>query len=464
MRTRQLPEFLSFLDEYPLTKKYSKRELGPLVLLVSILILTGLCIFNVLTQGKAERNEAFLSTRYLDNSTNGRVDYVTCQPALLKVDDSFFMVVPPDENGTQAASVEDLQIAAHSNMSFKWNLVDIGDQPETGSRKVATGFLYRGERTNCSVNFVKSTYQFQDTNYQYIVCGTCLFGDTLKAKLCNSLNAASDDLLRGSSGRFWTSSAHVYRSFDGLDPRLSIPLHTLPLSAFPPNYTEVQEDYYRSYKPTIGPRDITELGTWLGGVKLIPAARLSGYDVEFPWRNLPPPQGKIFVDNLTEPSNFFDAFNTTYHALCQGHECSNFRVTVNGIGALGPFGFKDTKLFQIPEVLSAMFNRSLSYNVRIMDLAADDLHGKEIGATYLCTKTTRKWLPLLKIISVTLGSSSGLFSGIFSYFIVALARRYDKYHDKQSMSQATQTNIEETTFSSNEEEDPCHEFKGNLLR
>ncbi|EFP90241.2 uncharacterized protein PGTG_16519 [Puccinia graminis f. sp. tritici CRL 75-36-700-3] len=421
MRTRQLPDLLSFLDEYPLTKKYSKREIGPLVLVVSTLILTGLCIFNVFTQGKAEKIESFLSTRFLDNSTNGKGDHVTCQPTLLKVDDNFFMVIPPDENETLTASVEDLQIAAHSNMSFKWTLVDIGDESGTGSRKVSTGFLYRGERTNCSVNFVKSTYQFQDTNYQYIVCGTCLIGTKLKAKLCNSLNAAADDLLRGSSGRFWTSSAHVYRSFDGYDPRLSIPLHTLPLSAFPPNYTEVQEDYYRSFKPTIGPRDITELGTWLGGVKLIPASQLSGYDVEFPWRTLPPPQGNIFVDNSTEPSDFFSAFNTTYHALCQGHECSNFRITVNGIGALGPFGFKDTKLFKIPEVLMDMFNRSLSYDVRIMDLAANDLHGKEIGATYLCTKTTKKWLPLLKVISVTLGSSSGLFSGIFSYVIVAVS-------------------------------------------
>ncbi|KAA1074949.1 hypothetical protein PGT21_025384 [Puccinia graminis f. sp. tritici] len=417
MRTRQLPDLLSFLDEYPLTKKYSKREIGPLVLVVSTLILTGLCIFNVFTQGKAEKIESFLSTRFLDNSTNGKGDHVTCQPTLLKVDDNFFMVIPPDENETLTASVEDLQIAAHSNMSFKWTLVDIGDESGTGSRKVSSGFLYRGERTNCSVNFVKSTYQFQDTNYQYVVCGTCLIGNKLKAKLCNSLNAAADDLLRGSSGRFWTSSAHVYRSFDGYDPRLSIPLHTLPLSAFPPNYTEVQEDYYRSFKPTIGPRDITELGTWLGGVKLIPASQLSGYDVEFPWRTLPPPQGNIFVDNSTEPSDFFSAFNTTYHALCQGHECSNFRITVNGIGALGPFGFKDSKLFKIPEVLMDMFNRSLSYDVRIMDLAANDLHGKEIGATYLCTKTTKKWLPLLKVISVTLGSSSGLFSGIFSLLV-----------------------------------------------
>ncbi|EFP89695.2 uncharacterized protein PGTG_15351 [Puccinia graminis f. sp. tritici CRL 75-36-700-3] len=323
-------------------------------------------------------------------------------------------------------------------MSFKWTLVDIGDESGTGSRKV---------------NFVKSTYQFQDTNYQYIVCGTCLIGNTLKAKLCNSLNAAADDLLRGSSGRFWASSAHVYRSFDGYDPRLSIPLHTLPLSAFPPNYTEVQEDYYRSFKPTIGPHDITELGTWLGGVRLIPASQLSGYDVEFPWRTLPPPQGNIFVDNSTEPSDFFSAFNTTYHALCQGHECSNFRITVNGIGALGPFGFKDSKQFKIPEVLMDMFNRSLSYDVRIMDLAANDLHGKEIGATYLCTKTTKKWLPLLKVISVTLGSSSGLFSGIFSYVIVALARRYDKHHENRRNSQATQTRMDESTLNSEDDKD-----------
>lgn len=180
------------------------------------------------------------------------------------------------------------------------------------------------------------------------------------------------------------------RSFDTYDPKLTIALNTLPLSAFPPNYTEVQEDYYRSYKPTIGPRDITELGTWLGGVSMIPAPQLSGYDVNFPWRTLPRPQGKIFVDNSTQPTGFYEAFNATYHALCMGHECSNFRITVNGIGALGPFGFRDSNLANIPEVIQSMFNRSLAYNVRMMDLAADDLHGKEIGSTYLCTKTTKK--------------------------------------------------------------------------
>jgi hypothetical protein len=96
-------------------------------------------------------DRSFLSTRFLDNSTNGKGDHVTCQPALLKVDDNFFMIIPPGENETQTASVEDLQTAAHSKMSFKWTLVDIGDEPEAGSRKVATGFLYRGESTNCSV-------------------------------------------------------------------------------------------------------------------------------------------------------------------------------------------------------------------------------------------------------------------------------------------------------------------------
>lgn len=186
---------------------------------------------------------------------------------------------------------------------------------------------------------------------------------------------------------------------------------------------------------------------------MIPAPQLSGYDVEFPWRTLPRPQGKIFVDNSAQPTGFYEAFNATYHALCLGHECSNFRITVNGIGALGPFGFRDSTRADIPEVIQSMFNRSLSYNVRMMDLAADDLHGKEIGATYLCTKTTKKWLPVLKVISVTLGSSSGLFSGIFSYIIVAFARRYDKHiNHTREIRQAHQTSLDNTTLNNDEDE------------
>ncbi|KNZ46164.1 hypothetical protein VP01_74g7 [Puccinia sorghi] len=122
--------------------------------LFQLVVLIGLLIFNVFTQGKVEKSEG---------------DHVSCQPALVKVDDNFFMVLPPDENDTLVnASIEELQIAVRSNMSFKWTLVEVGDEPNTGSRKAATGFLYRGERTNCTVNFVKSTYQFQDTNYQYM--------------------------------------------------------------------------------------------------------------------------------------------------------------------------------------------------------------------------------------------------------------------------------------------------------
>jgi len=102
--------------------------------------------------GKVEKNESFLSTHFLNNSTYGIGDHVSCQPALLKVDDNFFMVLPPDENDTLAnASIEKLQIAVRSEMSFKWTLVEVGDEPNTGSRKAATGFLYKGERTNCTV-------------------------------------------------------------------------------------------------------------------------------------------------------------------------------------------------------------------------------------------------------------------------------------------------------------------------
>ncbi|KAA1097830.1 hypothetical protein PGT21_021423 [Puccinia graminis f. sp. tritici] len=354
------------------------------------------------------------------------------------------MVIPPDKNEAPMTSVEDFQIATHSSMSFKWTLVEVGDQPNTGSRKAATGFFYRGEIINCTANFVKSTYQFQDANMQYIFCGTCLIGNnTLKAKFCNSLSAVSDDLFRKSTGQFWLSAENIYRGFDTFHPQLAIPLYKLPLSAFPPNYTEFQEDYYRSYKPTISPRDISEMGMWLGGLSLIPATQLSRYDIKFPPQPLPPPpQGTIFMDNSTQPTSFFDAFNTSYHTSCQNQFCSFFRITVNGIGPIVPFGSHDKTLGTIPEALSSVFNHSLSFNVWIMDLAADDLHRKTIGATYLCTKTTKVWLPVLKILSVTMGSSAGVFSAISSYVIVAFARQYDRRKENQKIDQATQTKID----------------------
>ncbi|KAA1136548.1 hypothetical protein PGTUg99_035212 [Puccinia graminis f. sp. tritici] len=396
-----------------------------------------LLVFNVFTQGKVEKSEPFLSARFLDNFMLDGGEHVTCQPALLKVDDNFFMVIPPNENEATKISVDHLQIATRSNMSFKWTLVEVGDQPNVGSRKVTTGFFYRGETTNCTANIVKSTYQFQDANNQYIFCGTCFIGNsTLKAKFCNSLNGVSDDLFRRSTSHFWWSAEGLYRGFDTFHPQLPIPLYTLPLSAFPPNYSELQEDYYRNYKPIISPRDITEVGTWLGGVSLMPATQLSNYDVGFPPQPLPPPQGKIFIDNSTQPSNFFDVFNNTYETICHEQFCSFFRVVVNGIGPILPFGSHAKALEKVPEALLLMFNRTLSFNFRIMDLAADDLQGKEIGATYLCTKTKKVWLPALKVVSVTLGSSAGVFSAIFSYVIVAFARQYDNRKENQKVDQS----------------------------
>ncbi|EFP75279.2 uncharacterized protein PGTG_01872 [Puccinia graminis f. sp. tritici CRL 75-36-700-3] len=209
---------------------------------------------------------------------------------------------------------------------------------------------------------------------------------------------------------------YVFELLEKMYPSLSIPPGTMPLSVYPPDYSEAQENLYRNQE--IRRRDVSQLTIWLGDVTFIPAANLSDETTKLSPDVIEPPRGRILLGNMTEPGSYFEAFKKTDEIS------SGFQISVMGIGEVRPFRSHDYNLTSIPLVLAQMFNYSYSINGLMMNLAAADLNHKEIGTHYLCNATRREWLPFEKVFSTTAGNSLGAFGICFS-MMVAIARRLD---------------------------------------
>ncbi|EFP86277.2 uncharacterized protein PGTG_12233 [Puccinia graminis f. sp. tritici CRL 75-36-700-3] len=68
MAIGKLPSMLC-LDEYPLMKTYRNRRLPVTILLASVLVFSGLIIFNVITQGKSDKYRTFISLKFLNKQS-----------------------------------------------------------------------------------------------------------------------------------------------------------------------------------------------------------------------------------------------------------------------------------------------------------------------------------------------------------------------------------------------------------
>jgi hypothetical protein len=112
----------------------------------------------------------------------------------------------------------------------------------------------------------------------------------------------------------------------------------------------------------------------------------------------------ISMGNLTRPI-MLDAF------LKAGQ--SKFSIKVSDIGDLFPLG-SNLSLAKSPEVIQAMFNHTLDINQLLMESAGQDLQGSMIGVNYSCTQTIKEWQPFLKLLSIVVGSTIGVFTAILS--------------------------------------------------
>lgn len=433
MGGKNLPSFLSCLNEYPLMKTYENPRVAP-----TIFLLSPIDIHFLWPRGKVERSDSFLSSNFHD-FTDAKGCKVTCQPASVKLGDNVFMVVPTPDN---RKSLEDLQIAV-SPRAFQWTVGDIAGKEDEEFGKTSTGFLYAGQAMNCSVTYVKSIYQFQDTNIKYSICGSCTLETSKSIKLCTSYDLATSNLPTFANAVQEKIQFHMFDVLDDLYPQLSLPPYSIPLGAFPPSYSNDQEDLYR--KKTIHRGDVSQLTMWLRNVTLKPSSNFR-FDKHLVLEQLHSPAGTLYLGNSTRPIDFFDAYKANDPTNNAG-----FQISVMGIGAVRPLGV-NFNLSDIPEVLSLMFNYSYTINGWMMDLAGDDLNQKQIGVTYLCKKTYKQWQSLLKVISVTVGSSSGVFATLFTV-LVALARHYDNRPKKGPRKSQVTIDSRQSTLIVTEESD-----------
>ncbi|KNZ59883.1 hypothetical protein VP01_164g14 [Puccinia sorghi] len=202
--------------------------------------------------------------------------------------------------------------------------------------------------------------------------------------------------------------------------------HALPTSAYPPSYSPDQSDLYGNRRFTSS--DLTQFSIWIGDINFVPSAsspqrglhKKNEFDVT--------PQGDIFVHRDATPSDFLSAFKSTAESSASG-----FQFSVLGVGGVRPLG-NQYNPDSLPASLSGLFHDSLSTLGWMMNAASEDLNKRSIGATYLCTKTRKKWKPFITLVSVAIGSSSGVFGACLGAMIFVsieskpflLARKWDE--------------------------------------
>ncbi|KAA1117296.1 hypothetical protein PGT21_002723 [Puccinia graminis f. sp. tritici] len=196
--------FSSF-GQYPLTKEFSNQKITPILTISCGLVYAGLLAFNILTQGHGETSESLLLS-YPENKIDENGTGTSCGPASLRLGDDVY-TVEPESRG-----------------------------------KVYTGFLYDGDPMSCNVTSASFTYQFQDTNYKYSLCGLCFLPTyEFRVKLCTTFDLSTTNLPNFAKDLQQSLQSRL-GNMDSAYRNLSFEPHTLPLSAYPPYYTQDQID------------------------------------------------------------------------------------------------------------------------------------------------------------------------------------------------------------------------------
>ncbi|OAV93204.1 hypothetical protein PTTG_27388 [Puccinia triticina 1-1 BBBD Race 1] len=341
------------------------------------------------------------------NSIDDNGTGTSCGPASLRLGDDVYTVEP----GAGANDPEGLGVG-NSPGSFEWTIGDISRSLEAARGKVYTGFLYDGDPMSCNVTSASFSYELQDTNYKYSLCGLCLIPTYgFRVKLCTTFDLSTTNLPNFAKD-LQQPLQNRLGDIDSAYRNLSFEPHTLPLSAYPPYYSSDQTDLYGNKKFTSA--DFTQISIWIGDINFV--SHLNGKTLQDKNHFEGTPQGNIFVHSADKPSDFFSAFKSTGDTGASG-----FQFSVLGVGGVRPLGDQ----YNIPTPLGDLFQESLSTLGWMINAASVDLNGRSIGATYLCTKTRKKWKPFITLVSVAVGSSSGVF-GAFLAFMIFLARKYDE--------------------------------------
>lgn len=400
-----------------MTKKYSDPRITPILVISCALVYAALLAFNLVTQGKGEISESLLLSRP-QNAVDEKGSSTQCRPASLKLGDSFYTVDP----GQAEDELETLGIA-QSPGSFQWTIGDISRPTMDTSGQVYTGFFYDGDSVSCNVTSASFTYEFQEVNYKYSLCSVCLLQTyAYHVKLCTNFDLSITNPPNFAK-ELQESLQSRLSNIDAFYGNLVVGSHTLPLSAYPPSYRSDQADLFRNV--TFSNRDVTQVSIWIGDIDFQPSTRYKFRPNNDGSNEML--QGKLFVHDSETPADFLTAFASTSTSSSSG-----FQLSVLGIGGVRPLG-NEFDLKNLPDSISGLFQDSCATLSWMMNAAGADLNRRTIGATYLCTRTAKRWKPFLTLVSVAIGSSAGVF-GAFLTVMIFVARKYDRKRSEEQDS------------------------------
>ncbi|CAH7665744.1 hypothetical protein BY996DRAFT_4591640 [Phakopsora pachyrhizi] len=415
--------FLVPFSEYPLTKKFSDNKLSKTILISSILLFSGLIVFNVLTQGMVKSTESLLEPHYEEKNSS-----VACQPATMTVGNSFFTNgIQEDDSPGQSQTRQ----SKDTRGSFSWIIEGVVNGID--GEDTQTGFQYQGSPLSCNVTSISITFDFQLQTFSYSICVLCStrsVGKGLEEEnyvtLCTSFSLLNNVLPKFTN----LVQANLQTQIFGLSKfyhLLDIPGNSLPPGAFP--------DYSSSNKTPshipIPKRDILVLSSWLDAFNYTPANNYIPFDPKHLYLQ-PKPQGKLYTSpEDTEPRDFPESF-----VEMVSKNSSGFQFSAIGIGGIRPIAINvslSEALKTVPDPLPLYINLTQSIFVIMMDAAAKDVNKRVLGVSYLCTMTKTSWKDFFPMLAMIFGSCSGTFGAALTLMIF-LARRYDTHLESRRES------------------------------
>ncbi|MBW0520841.1 hypothetical protein O181_060556 [Austropuccinia psidii MF-1] len=341
-----------------------------------------------------------------------------CQAASISIGQSFFTAPPPPlkiADEIPESKPKDLG-------AFGWVIQDFGpEEPfsDTPAMKETYYFLWQVTR-------ILLEFQFSADIYKYTVRVRCIIRSGAQREKYVSL-ASVYTLTEHMFTEKTQAPLHpqVFRLITAYQ-KLNFPANSLPGEMFPPSYALANNSLA---KVPITHKDILGWITWLDGFSYVPTKEYipqvdlmnEKMDSKFIYN----PQGDFYpTPNASAPENYREAFT---RLIADPSGVSSSKLTVSGMSALHPIPTNwttDQVFTTLPSILRLYIGLFQSLLGLIMDLAANDIDGRILGAKYLCTPVERPLKKFIPMMSMLVGNCAGTFTSILAILIV-LARKYD---------------------------------------
>ncbi|KAA1096420.1 hypothetical protein PGT21_016383 [Puccinia graminis f. sp. tritici] len=412
-------------SEYPLTRNFKDPRIPMTVTICSVLVLMGLILFNVLTQGSVSQTESILRGHwYIKNST------LSCQPATMVMGNSYFTNTQPTHPGDNKELDKE---AGEQRGSFSWSLQSVVRGPE-GRDTGETGFYYEESPLRCNITGISLTYDFQIQSFSYSMRAMCVTPSVEKNTADNYICLETRfSIVDRAVPRFTeevqnTLQAQVF-GISKYYPELNFSANALPSTAFPP-YTDLNNSLAQE---EVGNRDILQWSVWLDGFNYTLTENYQDFNHSHLYMQ-PEPQGKLYISGAAANPRSFD--QGTLDLLNAGK--SGLQIAAVGIGGIRPIPPSATlaEVQLLPAPMPLYLNLTESILAIMMDMAGKDLDKRVLGAGYLCTITKTPWKKAIPMLAMIIGSCSGMFGAALTIMLF-VARRYDSHLISKQEKRAT---------------------------